>query len=491
MAKRKKKNFTLLLLVLVMIIMAGAYVGISKWNDDKEAKKTAESEAKTVATIDTSKAVKISFSNESGTMTLVNDKDIWKNQADAAFPVNQTYVASMLAAMSDIKATKTVAQKADDLGEYGLKQPSIIAEVTLEDNSIQKVTLGMEVPVAGGYYALVGEDSKVYAVDTGIYDCFKYTENQMIQMETAPAITTANITHLTVNTGDDNKNFEAVYDTEGTGASDYYLWDIKQPYKTDVSADPTQISTLLENYGSFTYNECVDYNCEDPTNYGISKDGKSIDIAYYEEKSSDTSSDTTDEDVKATDDAEKTKTTKIGKSFGLLIGNVNENGDYYVQPVGSKAVYLMSASSVETMLNINAFDYVNKSILLQNIDDVTSIDLVVEGKSHHVTITKPKSDDKEGTNTYEVDGVKMKADDFTAAYEKMVGLVLSSESKEKVTDSSPYLTVTIHTTSADKTVKFLPYDGANFYRVSADGAENFLIDKNSVEKMLTSFLNNN
>jgi hypothetical protein len=140
------------------------------------------------------------------------------------------------------------------------------------------------------------------------------------------------------------------------------------------------------------------------------------------------------------------------------------------------------------MLNINAFDYVNKSILLQNIDDVTSIDLVVEGKSHRVTITKPKSDDKEGTNTYEVDGAKMKADDFTAAYEKLVGLVLSSESKEKVTDSSPYLTVTIHTTSADKAVKFLPYDGANFYRVSADGAENFLIDKNSVEKMLDSFL---
>lgn len=44
-----------------------------------------------------------------------------------------------------------------------------------------------------------------------------------------------------------------------------------------------------------------------------------------------------------------------------------------------------------------------------------------------------------------------------------------------------------HEESRDVTVKFLPYDGTNFYRVDKDGMDYFLVDKLLVDDVIEKF----
>ncbi len=49
------------------------------------------------------------------------------------------------------------------------------------------------------------------------------------------------------------------------------------------------------------------------------------------------------------------------------------------------------------------------------------------------------------------------------------------------------MTIVFHEEKRDVTVRYLPYDGTNFYRVDKDGMDYFLVDKRSVDDVVTAF----
>ncbi len=49
------------------------------------------------------------------------------------------------------------------------------------------------------------------------------------------------------------------------------------------------------------------------------------------------------------------------------------------------------------------------------------------------------------------------------------------------------MTIVYHEETRDVTVKYLPYDGTNFYRVDKDGMDYFLVDKRSVDDVVSAF----
>ena len=49
------------------------------------------------------------------------------------------------------------------------------------------------------------------------------------------------------------------------------------------------------------------------------------------------------------------------------------------------------------------------------------------------------------------------------------------------------LTIVYHEDKRDVTVKYLPYDGINFYRVEKSGMDYFLVDKLSVDDVIEKF----
>jgi hypothetical protein len=467
MANKKKQRRTLFFLVIVMMVILGAYIGLSKLNDKKESKEAQEAQAEediSLSHIDGSKAVKIDFKNQHGNMTLVKENDIWINEADKKFPVNQTYASDMLETMADISATRIILKDAKDLTEYGLEEPSLIVTLTLEDNTKISVMLGDEIPIEGGYYALADNNSIVYAFDSTFYTSFQYTESQMIEMEETPSITTDYMTHLTVERKDGD-SFELVYDKDGDESTEYSLWGIMQPYDTQVKADPSKVSELLENFSSYSFLECVDYSHADAATYGLDNLTAKIDLEYYE----------VDE-----------KETQVDKVFQLKIGGTDEQGNYYVQPSKSNAVYIMPVEDVDAMIGINAFDYVYTAVVEDSLEDMESIDLEANGEKYHMEITEIVKD-KEKRYSFTINDEKVDETDFRLDYETITNLTLEGEIVEKVSDNTPVYTITLKGKNKTTKLEFLPYDGKNYYRLKINGIAYFLVSMRRADQIRDSY----
>jgi hypothetical protein len=70
-----------------------------------------------------------------------NDAGKWQITAPKPLSADQDSVSSMVSTLSTLGSDRLVADKADDLGEYGLAQPSLEAEITLKDNKSQKLLI--------------------------------------------------------------------------------------------------------------------------------------------------------------------------------------------------------------------------------------------------------------------------------------------------------------------------------------------------------------
>ena len=57
----------------------------------------------------------------------------------------------------------------------------------------------------------------------------------------------------------------------------------------------------------------------------------------------------------------------------------------------------------------------------------------------------------------------------------------------KPKSNKPVLTIVYHEEKRDVTVKYLPYDGTNFYRVDKNGMDYFLVDKLQVDDIIEKF----
>ena len=62
-----------------------------------------------------------------------------------------------------------------------------------------------------------------------------------------------------------------------------------------------------------------------------------------------------------------------------------------------------------------------------------------------------------------------------------------ADNKVKPKSSKPVLTIVYHENNRDVTVRYLPYDGINFYRVEKNGMDYFLVDKLSVDDIIKKF----
>lgn len=512
---KKKKSFTLIILLIVMIALLGACFWLIKYNDKKAATKSEDSTAETttIANVNADSITTIHFKNADGEMTLVKGDDkTWKNSEDEAFPLNQTNAENMAKAFTDLTSSRTITEGIEDLSAFGLDKPVVTVTVTDKDGKETSIALGSEAPVAGGYYAVLNGEKKVNIVPAGFYNSFNYTVTQMTAVESIPAITAANITHLMVE-NKDKPGFEILFDANK--AADFAgltKWTMRQPYKKPLPADADAVNTLLANYSALTYTSCADYNAADLSKYGLDNPAATVTLQYYEEYTKDSAKDgdnstsegnTSDNNTNDgnTADQKETEKTRINYSLDLLIGSKTPEGDYYVKSKDSKAVNTMSSDMVEKMINIDAYSNVDHYINLVNLDSIHQVDINVGGKTYTITTEKvpatsdesQSGDDKETTNYY-FNGTKSDEDAFKGLYQKIISPVterdIPAEYFSSNADQTPYMTLKYYLNDGGTIdISYKPYDDS-YYVVNSGGNEYFLTDMrvvNDIAKELETF----
>ncbi|BCJ97882.1 DUF4340 domain-containing protein [Anaerocolumna chitinilytica] len=493
---KRKKNLGLLLLLVVMILLLGVYFWVAKNNNGKKdaADDTADKN-KAIVTMDSASIKTIYFKNKDFEMTMkLNSKGVWEDKDNASFPVNQTYASNMQSLFTTITPTNTLTDDISDLSAFGLDNPAITATATAEDGKEVTITVGNESPLGGEYYAQVKGNKAVYLVNASYYSYFAHTKSEMITVETLPSITAANITGLSV-AAKDGKEFDVEYEPDSpydySGFSDYIM---KKPYATPVAADSDSLTTLFGNYASLSYQSCEDYNAADLSKYGLDKPAYTVAIKYYEEKKDSSSTDSS-KDASSTDSTDSSKTaTKVSKSLTLLIGKANEDGDYYVKTSDSNAVNVMSKSTVDKIVTVDAFSNVYKYTNLINIDNVNSIDIVSKGVTHTLSIKREtKKEDKKDvtTATYYIDNKKVEEDPFKKIYAQVITPKIQREIPQadlgKGKNETPDMTLTFHLTTTDTpfVVEFKPYDDS-YDIVNSNGTELFLMDSRDIQTVLSA-----
>lgn len=496
MAKKKKRGLNLVALLLVLVVLIGAYVAYSSYEKKQADKEDAAEDAIEVLKIEENDIQSISYKNEKADLTLVKNSDAtWVNEANPQVPLNSTYTNKMASSIASVTASKIVTENAEDLSEFGLKDPALAITVTKKDNSEVKLSVGSKSPLGDGYYACIDGETRVYLVAQTLVTAFDYEESALTDVADAPTITAANITHLQVN--DPNGGVLEItydkdnpYDTSDTGMSPYVL---NQGYDVPISGDSTNITTYLGNFTSLSYGKCVDYDPTDLAQFGLNEPKATVSIDYFEEE---TGSDSTSTDTTASGDNSSAQSDTVRKaySYTLQIGSLNEEDSvYYVKDAASNSVYTMAQATVEKMFAYKLFDLVNKYPQLINVKSIDEVCLMYEGETHTLSVKHETTTDSDGQETenesFALDGTEYDEDSARTLYQSLIGPMYDAEIPEGYTDADKPVIAsfvfkrTTESGNSDLTTEYKEYDDS-FYTVTVNGQEKFLVDKRDIQNAI-------
>ncbi|MCR5202979.1 MAG: DUF4340 domain-containing protein [Lachnospiraceae bacterium] len=497
--KQKQQMLTIGILFLVCVITIVAYVMVSNRKEaaEKKAKRQEEENVIKLYSVEEANIEKIYFKNKYGDFTITRSGDSWQKEDEPAFPLNQDYVATMLVTISTVEAESIVKEEMEDSDkkDYGLDKPEMTVKIETSSGREKVIYLGKESMAGGGRYAYMEGDNTAYIVTTDIYNSFRYTDNQMMEIESFPAIESDYVSLIDLESKDEDI-FKAVYEVSDSEFKDWESWSIEEPYAIHLPGTSVKINTLANRITGIKYDECVTYGVTDKElkEYKLKDPKYTLKIAYNY-MGGESSSDSKDKDEKADSSSMKLKyyTVYIGKK-------TKDEGSYYVMPEDSDRVYLTSAEVMDKVVNLTPRTYVYPYFYRTDASNIEKVTAKIDGKTYEYEITKKEKDEIKipeqelgvtetpdpGFYSYDFtvksDGKKVDAEKFMEYYKAFGEISHTSEVKEKK-DTDLVYSIEFKEKDKTKTLEFYEYDKDNFYKVSVDGKEAvFVADISSVDK---------
>lgn len=500
MSAKKKNTITLLVLSAVLVICLVLYFviprgGASGSKENNTADKTEEKsdsgsirlDSIPVAQID---GVTVEKKGKKVWSLKQKKKNSWILVGQEMAPVNKETVTAILGNVNPVTATQKFDAESVNLSAYGLGQPALTISIKTTQGKKYQYQIGSEVPKSDiGYYAKCSDREEIYCINSAFVKAFDVSATSLLAMDELPELKADDMTAFAVK-NKAGKDFVAKKVSDAEKVDFYSNWNITAPYAKPLATSQSEWSTVLGNFTALKYEEMVAYNSNHLKQYGLSKPKSVISVTYQKAGKGD------------------------DKSLRLCIGK-KSGESYYVCEQGKKNVYKMSASSVENITGLDAYtnmDHCVYSVLATSIKgyDVTYGDTTlkvtrksVPKKNSDTTATPTAAATESGTavgnetdknkkNIWTLNGKKIPEDkesDFLSPYSLAYLLEYSGKAEKSVKPESrePVLTIVYHENNRDVTVKYLPYDGINFYRVEKNGMDYFLVDKLSVDDVIEAF----
>lgn len=519
-----KKSTKLVSAVVVLAVLGGVYVGLNTYvTKEEETESSSEEESKTeVFSVDTDNITSLEFIIDKKDTTFEKDDDSWVKKDETAFPVNQTTLDSAASALEKVEADR-VLEDVDDLTEYGLDSPANYVTVTTDDGTT-KFNIGDENTSTNQYYiSKDDEDSTVYVVAASTVTPFMNSLYDYAEGEDFPTVDSSTVKKVQVSQDEDSYILEE--------NSDGATWDVSTEGSDKETADTTAAGNVTSGLGSMAYDEFVNYNAEDLSEYGLDKPYATITVDYQEEVENDssdesesdseasesvteddadsteaTSSDSNDstasddsssrdssesEDAAdSTDDEDSTETTTVDKQLVIYVGDNADDGSRYVT-VDNKQVYTMSTDTLSAVIDKKASDLWSLIVNYQSVKTLDQLQVIYAGETNTVNVSRETSTDDDGneseTTTYKLDGNEIDSTTFTTFYNKLVNMAGQkrlTESYTPATDAEMTVTFT-DTDNNQTTVTFYTYD-TNYY-AAVVGSKVFLVNKMTVKEMFTAY----
>ena len=496
-----KKSTKLVSAVVVLAVLGGVYVGLNTYvSKEEKAESSSEEESKTeVFSVKTDDIKSLEFIVDKKEVTFEKKDDSWVKKDETAFPVNQTTLDSAASAIETVEADR-VLEDVENLAEYGLDSPSNTVIVDTADGTT-KLNIGDENTSTNQYYiSRDDDDSTVYVVAADTVSPFMNSLYDYAQGEDFPTIDSSTVKKVQVSEDKDSYVLEE--------NSDRATWDVSGDGSSDKeSADTTAAGNVTSGLGSFAFDQFVNYNAEDLSQYGLDKPYATITVDYQEEVKNDStdstesgendsmasesdseSSDTTDTDS-SSEDADS-KTTTVDKQLVIYVGDEAGDGSRYVT-VDNKQIYTMSTDTLSAVIDKTPSDLWSLIVNYLSVKNLDQIQVTYGETTNTVNVSRETSTDDDGnekeTTTYQLDGEEIESTTFTTFYNKLINMAGQKRLTEAYTPAAdPEMTAVF--TDSDKnqtTVTFYTYD-TNYY-VAVVGDKVFLVNKMTVKEMFNAY----
>jgi hypothetical protein len=156
--------------LLVAAIVLAALSGVLYWsNHRKPAENAVKVSADTppkILTLAQADIAKVDIKRKSGDEVVLSKNDSGKWQIAGAKPLraDQNEVSSMLSTLSALSSERLIEEKASNLADYGLAQPTVEVDVTEKDNQTQRLLIGDNTPAGNAAYVALAGDPRVFTL---------------------------------------------------------------------------------------------------------------------------------------------------------------------------------------------------------------------------------------------------------------------------------------------------------------------------------------
>ena len=429
------------LLGILLVICAVAFA-VSHYEEKQEQIKNS---GEVILEIPTDQVTALSWTNDSGTFSFTKD-ETWAYEDDAAFPVDEEKISSLLAQFESFEAS-FVIENIDDYAQYGLDAPVCTIRITAGGESYT-AELGDFSKMDEQRYISIG-DGKVYLVEHDPLDEFDVVLRDMIRNDTVPAFDTA---EQIVFSGSENYTVTRDEDGKSICADDVFFDDGKP-------LDTASVDTFLNEIRALSLTNYVSYNAseEELAAFGLDEPELTIELEY------------------TVQDAESEE--KDGSLLLRLSRNPEELAAYeeaaekgegnlpsvtcYVQIDQSQIVYEISQDVYNQLTAVSYNELRHQTLFTADFDMVTSIDVVLDGESYTFTYAPPENQsDADAAGTWTYNGEEFDIYSLRTA--------LRSLSASSFTEESPSgqeeISLTVHLDNPDFptfTLTLYRHDGTN------------------------------
>lgn len=209
----KKQKIQLLILAVVCLLCVGAYFGARYLGTAEE---NEETETFTATDFSVSDAIELIVSGDYP-LNFTKDNDVWKDAQDRNAAISQSMVESLLTQIHHV-TSDTCIENPEDLGQYGLDEPSMTITVTLKNGSSIILNIGDANGMTGDYYLQVEGNTSVYTLSPSVVSAFEKTPEDFIEETETESETDSE--HVTESAIETDSSLETGTSTETGGTLD-------------------------------------------------------------------------------------------------------------------------------------------------------------------------------------------------------------------------------------------------------------------------------
>ena len=314
-------------------------------------------------------------------------------------------------------------------------------------------------------------------MDSSILDSFAYGLYDIIQMENIPSM--SDVRSFVTET--ENGKLEIEYlENSGLAYSDHYTWFAKDG-DDDITLDSELTYDLVDTITNLSWDSCVDYKATASKlqEYGLADPAATVTVNYTETISEDTGE--TDKDGNPVHESKE-----ADRSFVLELGNC-ENGYCYARLAGSQMVYRVSEKVYQTVVGANVSDLLPDDVLAIDWDDVTAIDIQLDGTEYNLKKETEETTDEEGnTSTQYVYQLGGETVEVTDTLDALQSLTASGRADGASASGDAVLSLVLYQdveNFSEVRLAFYSYDSKS-YLVSLNGETRLLVSQDDLNPIL-------